>query len=901
MKINWHSINLAEVFSHLASGPAGLPEQEAVQRLEKTGKNVLPQEKPLSKLRLFLSQFNNPLMYILLCTVAISFSLKHYSDTVLICLVLLINTAVGFYQENKANQSLLSLRQLVKIRARILRTGSEKEVDSEMLVPGDVVILKAGDKVPADGRIIESSDFKINESSLTGEWKAVDKKTGELSGDLAVGDRSNMVFMGTIVEDGRAKIIVTSTGLQTEIGEIVSLLKETKEEKTPLQKKIISLSKITGVFILSVIAVIIVIGYLTEKSLADIFIAALALAVSATPEGLLPAITVILVLGMRRILKHKGLIRRLVANETLGSVTVICTDKTGTLTEGKMKVSHILTSTNELMGNGLNGVAKGENGNGVESHISALKISVLANEAFVENPDAELQEWIVRGRATEQALLLAGLEAGLGKKELEERYPVLDRINFSSDIKYAATLNRFGQKETLLAIGAPEIILDRCAFLDIDGRKEKIGGQEFDKLIQKFESLAEKGLRVLACAHREFESGKKYEKMPELMEELTLVGFIALKDPLRPDAKESIVTTKKAGIRTVIVTGDHKLTARAVAQEIGVDFDEHNIIEGGELEKISDEELKERAKLISIYARVSPKHKLRIVDALQANGEVVAMLGDGVNDAPALKAADIGVAVGSGTDVAKEVADLVLLDDNFKTIIKAIEQGRVILGNIRKVFVYLIADDFSELFLFLASMAFGLPLPLLAAQILWINLVEDGFPSIALTTEQEKTGVMEEKPNDPKESIINRPMRLWMLAIFFITGLAAFLTFVFLWKLTGDLEKTRTIVFALMCVDSLIFAFSVRSFRRSILHKDILSNRYLLVAVAIGVVLLAGAIYLPPLQKLLSTENLGWVEWVLILTVSIIETIFIEWTKRAVFSRRPESESALQKTILVEQ
>jgi Ca2+-transporting ATPase len=852
----------------------GLTSLEATERLKKFGRNAFPQEKPYSKIRLFLSQFNNPLIYILLTVVVISFLLKHYSDTIFIIVVLLINTTVGFYQENKANQSLLALKKMVKIRARVLRDDCEKEIDSEELVISDVVFLKSGDKVPADGRIIESRNLKINEASLTGESQAVEKKL------------EDTVFMGTIVEEGWATIVVVATGINTQIGEIVLLLKKTKERKTPLQQKILSLSKLLGIFILSIIFVIVILGYFTQKSFVDIFVASLALAVSAIPSGLLPAITVILVLGMRRIFKQNGLVKKLASTEVLGSVTVICTDKTGTLTEGKMQVSHILTSTRELMSEHISGATKSENINGFESHISALKIATLANDAFVENPEAELQEWVVRGRPTEKALLLAGMQSGLNKQELENQYPVLDKINFESEHKFAATLHRKNEKQNILyIIGAPEEIIARSVDLDIDGKKEKLGTAQANKLIEKLETLTQKGLRVLACAHKDYDAEIKYQNLIELVKELSLVGFIALKDPLRQDAKDSILITKKAGIRTIIVTGDHKLTAKTIAEEIGLETKDENIIEGKDLETISDDELKEKSKTISIYARVSPRHKLRIIVSLQANGEVVAMLGDGVNDAPALKSADIGVAVGSGTDVAKEVADLVLLDDNFKTVVKAVEQGRVIFGNIRKVFVYLVADDFSELFLFLGTMAMGFPLPLLPSQILWINLIEDGFPDIALTTEQETKGIMDEKPRNPKEPILNKPIKLWMTAILFITGLAALLLFFFLWKLTGDLHKTRTIVFTLMCVDSLVFAFSVRSFKRTIFRKDIFSNRYLVGAVFIAAILLVGAIYLPPLQKLLATQPLRLTEWFIIFSVSFVEILLIEFSKVKIFHR----------------
>jgi Ca2+-transporting ATPase len=887
MHKNWHENTLEKVFIETESRKNGLTTSETTERLKKLGYNTLPQEKPYSKIRLFLGQFHSPLMYILLTTAVISLSLKHYSDTIFIAVVLLINTTVGFYQENKANQSLLALKKMVKIRTRVLRDGYEKEIDSEELVVGDIVFLKHGDKVPADGRIIDSRGLKVNEASLTGESQAVEKKAEDiLSESTPLPERTNSVFMGTIVEEGRATMIVVATGINTQIGEVVSLLKKTKERKTPLQKKIASLSRWVGIFILSIIAVVLIEGYFTEKNFADVFIASLALAVSAIPEGLLPAITVIMVLGMRRIFKQHGLVRKLSATETLGSVTVICTDKTGTLTEGKMQVSHILTSTQELMSENINGLAKGENVNGVESHISALKIATLANDAFIENLEAGLQEWVVRGRPTEKALLLAGMQSGLNKHELEKQYSVLDRISFESDYKFAATYHRKNNKQNMLyVIGAPEKIIAHCINLDVDGKNEKLGSVQADKLINKLEELTQKGLRVLACAHRDYDTETKYQNLTELVSELSLVGFIALKDPLRQDAKESILITKKAGIRTVIVTGDHKLTAKAIAEEIGIEAKDENIIEGKELEIISDDELKERSKYVSIYARVSPRHKLRIVDALQANGEVVAMLGDGVNDAPALKSADIGVAVGSGTDVAKEVADLVLLDDNFKTVVKAIEQGRVIFGNIRKVFVYLVADDFSELFLFLGSIAMGFPLPLLPAQILWINLVEDGLPDIALTTEQETKGVMNEKPRDPKEPILNKPIKRWITTIFFVTGLAAFLSFFFLWKLTGDLDKTRTIVFILMCVDSLVFAFSVRSFKRTIFRKDIFSNHYLVGAVAIAFVLLICAIYLPLLQKLLVTQPLVLTEWLIVLGISLVEILLIEYSKKRVLSK----------------
>jgi len=885
MQENWYKISLTKIYSILESNPNGLNSQEADLRLQKNGKNVLPSAKPHSKIKLFFSQFNSPLMYILLTAVVISFFLKHFSDSIFIIVVLFINTTVGFYQENKANNSLATLKKMVKIRAKVLRDGNEKEVDSEDLVIGDVVILKMGDKVPADGRIIESKNLKINEANLTGESKAVKKDcAGKAPEKASIAEQTNMAFMGTIVEEGEGKIIVTGIGLGTEIGKIVCLLKETKERRTPIQKKILSLSKQTAAFILIIIFVIVLIGNFTGKSLNDILMASLALAVSAIPAGLLPAITVVLTLGMRRIFKQKGLVRKLIATETLGSVTVICTDKTGTLTEGKMQVSHILTSTKELLSHNFKGILQNNNSNGVESHILALKIASLVNEAFVENSDQELEKWVVRGRPTDQALLTAGMQAGLYKKDLETQYPVLDRINFESGAKYAVTYHKLSNKKNILyALGAPEIIIEHSTYLDVDGKKKKLNSAELNKLLLKVEALTEKGLRVLACGYKEYPCSTKYKNLLNLREKIILVGFIAIKDPLRADAQESIEITKKAGIRTVIITGDHRLTAKTIALEIGIEAENENILDGKDIDELSDEDLKQKVKFASIYARVSPSHKLRIVKALQDNGEVVAMVGDGVNDGPALKIADIGISLGSGTDVAKEVADLVLLDNNFRTIVKAIEQGRVAFGNIRKVFTYLVADDFSELFLFLGCMIMGFPLPLLPAQILWINLVEDGFPDIALTTEQETKGIMDEPPRSPKEPILNKPLKIWMAYIFLISGLAALFAFLLFWQVSGQIEKARSMTFVLMCFDSLLFAFSVRSFKRTIFRKDIFSNRYLVLGALAGLILLLGAVYFPPLQKLLATQPLSAAQWLIILGISLVEIILIEIAKKRVF------------------
>jgi P-type Ca2+ transporter type 2C len=862
----WHSIEFDEVFKSLGSSHHGLSEDEAKKRLKKFGYNDLPHEKSLSKLRLFLNQFNNPLMLIMVCTVVISLILKHYTDSIIMILVIMSNVIVAFYQESKAGDAIKSLKKMVKINARVTRNKSEKQLESQYLVVGDVVTLQSGDKVPADARIFEVRGLKVNESSLTGESIAVEKNSGKINAKAVVGDQKNMLFMGTIVEEGFAKAIVVATGLQTQMGDIVHMLATTEEELTPLQKELLRMAKLAAGFISVIIMLIFLIGLVRGQSLDQILLASLSLAVAAIPAELLPAITIILVLAMRRILRNQGLVRKLVSNETLGSVTVICTDKTGTLTEGKMEVTHLVTKTKELSGKKLSTFTIDDADPELENLKQLVKISLLNNDAFLENPNDKPDHWIMHGKITEQALLRLSARMGFNKQSLEQEHLLIDKIYFSSELKYSATLRETdGDQATLFVIGAPEIIFTKS--------------NDSTELLPKIDKLTKQGLRVLAVAHKNFESKPEYKKLHDLVKDLDLIGLIALEDPIREDVPNAIKLTEQAGIRTVVVTGDHKITAMVIAKQIGLKIKENQILEGPELESMSDAELQKRINNIAVFARVSPKHKLRIVDALQAKGEVVAMLGDGVNDAPALKTSDIGVAVNSGTDVTKEVADLVLLDNGFSTIIKAIEQGRIIFSNIRKVFIYLLVDDFSEIYVFLIAMILGLPLPLIPAQILWINLVEAGLPDLSMTTEQESDHVMDQKPRPKNEPVLNRPLKFWFSSAFLLSGTLALTLFWFIWQATGNLEKARTMTFVFMGLDSLFFAFSVRSFRQSIFRLNIFNNKILTSAVFISLVLLLTAVYTPGLQKMLSTVPLGITEWALILAMVIGEIILIEVSK----------------------
>ena len=875
MKHNWYKLDAKSALAAVKSSLAGLGSEEAGRRLQKSGPNTLPSQKPYSALRLFFSQFNSPLMYILFGTVIVSLVLGHYTDTVFIVLVLLANTIVGFYQENEANNSINDLRKLVKIKARVIRDGTEREVESTELVVGDIIILSDGNKIPADARILECRNFKTNEASLTGESLSVDKQTKKLSAEKPLAERTNMVFMGTLVDEGWAKAVVTATGVSTQVGEIVLLLAETPETKTPLQLQMDKLAKFMGVFVVMVILIILGLGLWRLNTTEDILLAALSLAVAAIPAGLLPAITLILVLGMRRILKKNGLVRKLVATETLGSVTVICTDKTGTLTEGRMAVTHFITWDKEITARQLENFSLETPGAENESIKQLARIAVLNNDGYIENPQANPDKWIIRGKITEQALLRAGSKMGFDKQVLEQEFLMVDKIFFSSELKYSATLRDLNNGSFgLFVLGAPEVILKHTA------------AGESKTLEKRMEALTRQGLRVLAGAYVEFKDRPKYKKPYDLMKDLTLVGLVALEDPIRSEVVESILLTKRAGIRTIIVTGDHRLTAVAVAKNIGLDAHGSSVLDGNDIEALSDSALAERIKTVSVFARVSPKDKLRIVAALQSRGEIVAMVGDGVNDAPALKLADIGVAVNSGTDVAREVADLILLDNGFHSIVKSIEQGRISFANIRKVFMYLVVDDFSQLFLFLCTMLIGLPLPLLPAQILWINLVQDGLPDLALSTEQETSYVMDRPPRKHGERILNAPLKLWLFSVSLAAGVAALALFYVSLRLGLDVHKAQTLVFALMGLDSLLFVFSVRYFHQSILSWDIFSNKLLTGATIASLGLMIMSIYAPFMHKLLKTMHLTANDWLVVVLICIVEMLVIEITKKRFISQK---------------
>lgn len=878
-----HSFSVEKTLEVLGTSLEGLSDFESKKRLKELGKNALPESKKFSRTLLFVKQFNSPLMLIIIIAALASFLIGHLVDSFFIIFVILINTIVSFIQENKAERALEKLKGSVKFYCRVIRNGRKGEILSEDLVVGDIVEIQAGDRVPADGRIISSQNLKVNESMLTGEWIGIEKNAEALEENASPNERFNMVFLSSIVEEGKALFVVTAIGKNTQIGEIADLVKKEKETQAPIQKKFVHLSKLIGASVLIAIVAFATLDYFRGEDIRNIIITSIALVVSAVPAGLLPAVTVVLVLGMRRLAKKKALVRKLNANETMGSVTVICMDKTGTLTKGDMQVSHVLTGEKELLQH------KGElnniyNSDKLELHIKVLEIATLLSDAYIENSNDEFSRWIVRGRPTDRALLLAGAGAGVQKEELKNSLTLVKEIPFSSEKKYTVHIYKKGNdKAVLYFLGAPEVAVKLSREVEMDDHSSPLTSQRGQELLGRIDELASQGLRILACGWKEIslKDSQEYSEndWENEIKNLYLTGFIALKDPLRQDAGQSIKIAEKAGIRPVIITGDHKHTASSIMKELGYQVNENEILEGKDLEIMSDKELQEKVGKITIFARVLPIHKIRIVRALQLNNEIVAMVGDGVNDAPALKAADVGIAIGSGTDIAKEVSDIILLDNSFSVIVKAIEQGRLIIQNIRRVMIYLVADDFSELFLFFSAAALGLPFPIYPVQILWINLVEDGFPDIALTAEKDTQGLMEEKPRDPSEPIINRDYKKFMIVVLFVSGLAALSTFYFSLKFFGDLEKTRTLVFALIAFDSLVFAFIVRSFKQVIFNMRSFSNIFLNGAVMISLTLLLIGIYFPPLQKLLRTVPLEISDWGIILGVSFIELLILEASK----------------------
>ena len=878
MQKPWHSFSIEKTFREIKSRPTGLTKKEARERAKRFGPNKLPEKRPFSRVGLFLEQLRSPLIYILLMAGVITLALNEYTDAIVIFGAVFLNTVVGYFQESKANQALGKLKKVLKIKTIVFRNGREKEITQEKLVPGDVIFLKAGYKAPADARIIESHNLRLNESVLTGEWLSAKKNKEVLPVKTPLADRDNMVHLGAIIEDGWGRAVVTEIGPKTEIGRLAQLVKETKEKKTPYQRKLARFSKIIGLIIVVICLAIFVEGMLTGGKFVEMFEVAIAVAVAAIPEGLPIAMTVILALGAQRILKRKGLVRKLASAETLGSTSIILTDKTGTLTKAKMEVSDIYTAGEILENSFLKSKQKLQ-----ESHMLALKIALLCNESFIENLESPMKKWIIRGRPTEKALLFAAVQSGLSKRKLEAEQPKVDQFLFDPTYKYAATLRQLVPEtgdNILYLVGAPEKILSMSSYLDSCGQRKDLLLTDFKKLKNKYESLTKQGLRVIAVAYQKTKNQKIEPAEEEKNKKMVFVGFFALHDPIRKEIKEAIQLCRLAGMKPIIVTGDHRLTARAVAEKLGFKLKKGCILEGKDLDRMSDKEFEKRFKDIQIYARVEPAQKLKIVQAWQQNGEVVAMTGDGINDTPALKQADIGLALGSGTDMAKEVADLVLLTDNFSIIVAAVEEGRAIIDNIRKVITYLLSDSFTEVILIGLSMLLGWPLPVLAVQILWVNLIEDSLPNVALAFEPKEKDLMRQKPQGQDASLLTKEMKVLIFIIGLLTDLFLLGLFFCLLKYSNySLSHIRSVIFAGLAIDSLFYVFSCRSLRRNLWHINPFSNKFLIGAWLFGLSMLMAALYISPFQNLLRTVPLTIFDWQLLLALGFVNMALIEATK----------------------
>lgn len=843
---SWHNLTANEVLSHFKVNPQkGLSFNEAEKRLKKYGLNQLQEIKKETVLSVFLRQFNSPLIYILILAGLIILFLRIWTDAIVIFIAVLVNALFGFWEENKVSNIIQKLKKVLKTPAIVLREGVKKVIYQENLVPGDIIILEPGRKVPADGRLIAANNLKISEAALTGEWVPARKNIDPLPEDTPLADRSNMVFMGTMVEEGDGMAVITETGMQTEIGKIAKFVQVSKKEKSPLQKKLIGFSKFVGSAIVLVATFIFVLGYFRGENVVEFFETSVAIAVGGVPEALPIVMTVILAIGAERLLKKKGLIKKLIAVEILGSAQVICTDKTKTLTLGQMEVSEIVS----------------------EDELLALKCAVLANETFIENPEDSPRRWKLQGSSTGKALIMRAAKDNILKPQLDKEYQEILKVPFSSEYKYQLSLRSYYDDNILFALGAPEILLE----------KSKHKGYWLDKLTE----LLKEGRRIVGVAMKKLDNiPKEAKELHNYLQELEFLGLIALKDPLRPGVKEAMNMVRESGVRTIIVTGDHKLTAVSITKELGIAVKEDEVLEGKDLDKLSDNEFDHLITKVKIYARVEPKHKLRIISALQTKGYVVAMIGDGVNDAPALKKADIGVALGSGTEIAKEASELVLLDDSFATIVQTIKEGRVILDNIRKAISYVMVDSFASAVIVGFASIFGWPLPILPVQILWNNIIEDSFPNLAFAFESPQEDVMKRPPNPAKVPLLTKEMKAIIFGAGIIYQFFGLALFWIIWKELGlSLDYARTMVFGLLVLNTAFVIFAFKNLKQNITKYNLFSNKILNLAVLAVLVFFVFSIYLPFFQKLLKTVPLGIGSILILIFLSLSELLLVEITK----------------------
>ncbi len=883
VNLKWHALETSEVLDNLQTTKGGLSAKEAELRLQKFGFNELMGKKGVSVLQVFLGQFKDVFVVMLLAAILISVVVGEIVDASVILIIVALNAAVGFIQEYRSEKAMEAMKKMTAPKARLLRDGKEVTVPAREVVPGDIVLLESGDRVPADGRLVEAIDLKTSEAVLTGESTPVEKKTGALKPETRMVDLRNMVFTATHIIYGRGKGVVTATGMGTEFGKIAEMVQSVKAEEPPLKLKLKRFAKKLGMIIVIACIAIFVLEAFREQNFVDTFLIAIALAVSAVPEGLPAIVTVTLALGARELTKRNAVIRKLSSAETLGSTTIICSDKTGTLTKGEMTVRKIYSDGKITEVTGVGYEAKGEfRGSPTsvnpeeDAHLNLLlRIGALCNNAGYDGEK-------ITGDPTEGALIVTAAKAGMWKGKLEEEYPRVGEIPFSSERKLMTTVHRAQGKRVAYVKGAPETVLGLCTKVYRNGQVKTLGRKEKEELLKINNKLASEALRLLGMAYRGLPDGLDEFSEENVERDLVFVGLMGMIDPPRDEVKEANRLCEQAGIKTVMITGDHKLTAVAVAKEIGM-LKGGLVLTGGELDKIGDEEFEKMVEDVVVYARVYPEQKLRIVRALKKKGHIVAMTGDGVNDAPALKNADIGVAMGiTGTDVSKEASDMVLMDDNFATIVNAVKQGRIIYDNIRKFAFFLIRSNFDELVVITSFALAGLPLPISAAMILWINLVTDGGPAIALSMDTPTEDVMQRPPRDPKQGILYGRVASILASLIMQSVGTAFvflLSFYMLWP--GLLPKAMSMAFMQAITRELIIVWNCRSERHNAFRVGFTSNKFLLVAVVASFFLTVSLCYVPFFQVAFGTAALNITDWIIVSLVAcsgflILPEVFYE-------------------------
>jgi len=881
---SWHALDTGlaaeRLETHLSTG---LEPAEAEARLARYGRNALPEERKRTFLGMFLDQFKDFLVLILIGATAVSLAVGEVTDALVIIVILILNAILGVTQQRKAGRALDALKKMTVPECEVIRGGRTAKVSSEALVPGDLVVLREGAFVPADLRLAESHNLRVDESSLTGESESVEKQAAPVAEDLTLADRTNMAYSGTVVTYGRGRGLVVATGLEREIGRIAQMLREETAETTPLQQKLAGFGKFLGVLCLVICGVVFVVGAVrgqhTGEAYLQMFMTAVSLAVAAIPEGLPAIVTVVLALGVYRMSRRHAIVRRLPAVETLGCATYICTDKTGTLTENRMAVVRVITS-DELADLAPPSGPGGQAASGTHQEAAAskalrrlLEVAVLASDAHIERAGLEIQRF---GDPTELALVDFAEAEGLSATDLRHRHPRLAEVPFDSGRKRMSTLHDLAEGRRILVKGAPDVLLGLCASYEVGGRAVTLGETVRRRVHEAIEAMAGQALRVLAFTYRDAAGRDRIAAADE--KDLVLVGLVGMRDSPRPEARDALREAREAGIETVMITGDNLLTARTIAGELGMLRPDDEVISGKDLEQVSDEELARRAPHLRVFARVWPEQKLKIVKALQADGEVVSMTGDGVNDAPALQRADIGVAMGvAGTDVAKAAADVVLTDDNFATIVKAIEEGRVIFDNIRKFVAYLLACNLGEVLCIFVPVLIGLGSPLTAVQILLVNLVTDGLPALALGVDAAEADIMRRRPRRSTEGILTTyDMAVIVFNAVFI-GAAVIASFL-IGRAWGGLEAGETMAFVTLCFDEFLRAFSFRSSRRNLWQIDPRTNLYLAGAVLICIGIVLATVLVPPVRGLFGNGSLTGAEWAVALGLALVPvTAYEAW------------------------